>query len=57
MAKITFDAQDGSPVQEFDVVLTPTAPVTPAVTEAQVQAAVDTAVENTFTAPAETPAA
>lgn len=51
MAKITFDAQDGSPVQEFDVTLPVAAPATPAVTEAQVQAAVDTAVENTFTPP------
>lgn len=35
MAKITFDAQDGSPIQEFEVVLP--AAVAPTITEVDVK--------------------
>ena len=38
MAKISFDVGDGSPVQEFEVVLTPAvAPAAPTVTEVKVE--------------------
>lgn len=50
MAKITFDAQDGSPVQEFDVTLPVAAPAAPAVTDTEVKVEKSDGTEEVFPA-------